>query len=490
MQIDFFTGFYKKENSTKRPASPATTHTYTGYLREPCSILHPSISIKENLTGGNPPLVAMYAYIPRFFRYYFVKDWVYEQGVWTVNLTVDVLASWRTAIGESTEYVLRTDSTTNSNGLITDMIYPSTDDIIAQTQEYQGPFTPPLISSGVYVVGIISGDNSNSVGAITYYLMTSAQFGSLKEKLFSVDNLQAMGIVDQQGQLLIQDMSEEVFKTMYNPYQYIASCMWFSITPSDIPTNLKESVSTIKMGWWDYTLSAYKLKGAVVELQETNIAIPAHPQASTRGDYLNFAPYSRRTLYGRYGTVPLDTAFYNNSSDTITIVYAVDLITGQCRANFYKVHSNTLTFTASKTFLLGTPIQLAQIGVDYLGTATTALSAGANAVQQAVSLNVGGAISTVANGIYNTLQAQMPQLETNGSNGSFLCSHTVTKMESIFYKIVDEDIVHKGRPLCELRRIDTLSGFILCAEGDLDLNCYDDERKAISKYLTTGFFWE
>ena len=107
-----------------------------------------------------------------------------------------------------------------------------------------------------------------------------------------------------------------------------------------------------------------------------------------------------------------------------------------------------------------------------------------------MSLNVGGAISTVANGIYNTLQAQMPQLETNGSNGSFLCSHTVTKMESIFYKIVDEDIVHKGRPLCELRRIDTLSGFILCAEGDLDLNCYDDERKAISKYLTTGFFWE
>ena len=136
------------------------------------------------------------------------------------------------------------------------------------------------------------------------------------------------------------------------------------------------------------------------------------------------------------------------------------------------------------------PIQIAQVGTDYLGTYATAISTGATAGQQAMTLNVGGAISTLATGIYNTIQAQMPQLETDGSNGSFLSANINTKMVTIFYKIVDEDIEHRGRPLCELRRIDTLSGFILCAEGDLDLDVYDEERKQIKSFLTSGFFWE
>ena len=103
---------------------------------------------------------------------------------------------------------------------------------------------------------------------------------------------------------------------------------------------------------------------------------------------------------------------------------------------------------------------------------------------------VGGAIAGGASGIYNTIQSAMPQVETSGSNGSFLGPGTLTQLVEQYYKIVDEDIGHKGRPLCEIRQINTLSGFIMCAEGDLDINCFDNERKMISEYLTTGFFWE
>jgi phosphate/sulfate permease len=102
----------------------------------------------------------------------------------------------------------------------------------------------------------------------------------------------------------------------------------------------------------------------------------------------------------------------------------------------------------------------------------------------------GGQIAGGASGIYNTLQTAMPQVETGGSNGSFLAPVNNTHMVEQFYKIVDEDIAHRGRPLCELRQLNTLSGFILCAEGEIDISCYDNERKEISRYLTEGFFWE
>ena len=65
-----------------------------------------------------------------------------------------------------------------------------------------------------------------------------------------------------------------------------------------------------------------------------------------------------------------------------------------------------------------------------------------------------------------------------------------TILIAIHYVIVDEDITHKGRPLCEVRTLGSLSGFILCAEGDIDIACFDNERKLIRQYLTTGFFWE
>ena len=147
-------------------------------------------------------------------------------------------------------------------------------------------------------------------------------------------------------------------------------------------------------------------------------------------------------------------------------------------------------------FLLGVPIQIAQVGTDYLGTAVSAINTIPQIMGGAISGiasgkgAIMGAISGGANGVYNTIQSAMPQVETSGSNGSFLTAGYQTHVVTQFFKIVDEDIAHRGRPLCELRQLNTLSGFILCAEGEIDISCYDDERKEITRYLTTGFFWE
>ena len=493
MIIQFFSDFVKKENSTKRPTGTVSL-SLTGVLKEPCSTMRPTVKI-ERLANDANPCIYTYAIIPSFRRLYFVDDWVWANGLWEVTMHEDVLGTWKDAIGSQTEYILRTDSTTDFNGDITDTTYPATTTVIAETVVMNNVFTDDL-SVGIYIVGIISGGQSQAVGAISYYAMSSAEFGALKNTLFSDDNLEIMRIIDSQG-IDLTSISQDVLKTMYNPYQYIASCMWFPFTKSAIPNSTH--VSGIKMGWWNYpNLSGDLLYAQTLELGFERHLIDAHPQAS-RGEYLNYAPYTRRSLVGRFGCVPIDTTFFK-VGDMIAVSYLIDLITGQCCARInrdrliYDTHYYDLI--TQRDFLLGVPIQLAQVGTDYLGTAVNAINTVPNAIGGAINGlvtgrgAVAGAIAGATNGIYNTLQSAMPQMETSGQNGSFLAPTNQTHAVDQFYQIVDEDITHRGRPLCELRQINTLSGFILCAEGDLDLNCLNSERDAIRDYLTTGFFWE
>lgn len=508
MQIDFFSGFYKKENSTKRPDSNTTKVTVTGHLKEPCSILHPVISLQSPINSSQPNDFFRYAYVPLFSRYYWVDDWVWDNGLWEVHLDVDVLATYKTIIGETTEYILRTDSTTNDefNGAISDTTYPALTDVqIAQTN-----FTNPFVtqeSQGTYVVGIIGSDNTNSIGAVSYYALTPSQFGDLKATLFGVDGLEAMGLIDTSTQpytWTATDIGEQIFKTMYNPFQYIVSCSWYPVSPSDISGTAE---TTLKIGWWIYTVSGKRMSTTVGSFNDSVEILPSHPQY-TRGRYLNHAPYTQRTLYGKFGSVPIDTSYFDLDNPISTApykylvnIYTVDYITGQCLFQIFasRYADGTGRQLIHKTeFLIGVPIQLAQIGTDYIGAVSTAIKEGGNIASSAITGYIGGgAVGAIAGGIagagtgiYNILNSMMPQLETSGVNGSFIANGISTSLISKFYVIVEEDITHRGRPLCTNRRIDTLSGFIMCAEGDVDLNAYDSERREVKRFLTEGFFWE
>ena len=491
MTITLYSGFDKKVNSTKQPTGGTA---FTGYLREPCSAYAPVFKI-ERLSSDASPSPYTFAYIPAFSRYYFVEDWVWADGLWEAHLKVDVLASFKTEIGNTSEYILRTDSTTDFNEYITDTTYPATTDVETHTYNLQNVFNVDL-HTGCYIVGIISSYNvTNPVGAISYYAMTAIQFGALKNFLFTNSNLEVMEIIDQSGQDLLANLPKELIKVLYNPYQYIASCMWFPFGISAITS--KSAVSTINIGWWEYQLSGYSIYAQSLEIGNETFTFDHHPQASTRGSYLDYAPYSVRYLIGRFGTIALDS-FKFKYGDNGKISYLIDLINGHCIAKVSVASGNLEKVIAQRPFLLGVPVQIAQVGTDFLGITMTANNAIGNTFNSVMNgLTSGGVAGAIVNGVQqtingigNTLQSAMPIVETSGSNGSFLSPVNDTKYVVTYYPIVDEDIAHRGRPLCEIRQINTLSGFVLCAEGDLDISCYDNERKEITRYLTEGFFWE
>lgn len=519
MQIDFYVNFEKKKNSTKRPdtsaGSSTTVYTADGNLKEPCSIMNPVISMQNNpLASTNHQMyISSYVYIPLFSRYYFVEDWVWNDGLWELHLELDVLATWKTHLGECSMYVLRADTRNVSsslnlwNGGITDTTYPATTDFYIDRTQMSSPFETS-IASGVYVVGIIGSENTDAVGAITYYAMTSSQFGALKNTLFGIDGLVVMGLMQPDGsggyEWTATDMTEQIFKTMYNPFQYIVSCNWFPVSPSSISGTV---VSSLKVGWWVYSVGAKRITTLTGSFYDGVIEVPAHGQAGTRGRYLNFAPYTKRTLYGKFGSIPIDTTYFD-LDENITFgykylvgKYTVDYVTGQCLYQLYTARytdHTDLQLIHKTEFLLGVPIQLAQVGMDYLGTASTALNSITGTIGSTltgstvlgVAGGIAGAIGGVSSGIYDTIQSAMPQLETTGSNGSFINNSISSELISIFYNIVYEDIEHKGRTVCLPVTLKFLNGYVQCADGDIDIDCMDDERNKIASYLTSGFFWE
>ena len=64
------------------------------------------------------------------------------------------------------------------------------------------------------------------------------------------------------------------------------------------------------------------------------------------------------------------------------------------------------------------------------------------------------------------------------------------RLSAVFYKTTNEDNDHYGKPLCEEVVINTLSGFVLCRDGDISLNATQEEREKVSDYLVSGFFYE
>lgn len=492
MEIDFYVNFTKRKNSTKRPVEGGivTKYTISGYLKEPSSVMNPVINL-QNIPVQNAPCVMTYAYIPTFYRYYFVKDWVWNDGLWTVFLEVDVLATYRTHIGETTAYIERCAATYNT--YVMDKLYPATLEPNVIDYFINAGWNNVTPSHGCYVVGIISGSSSTITGsAVTYYAMTISQLANLVDYLLSDQYINDAGFTT----INTEGVSHNVAKSLLNPLQYIASCMWIPKTASSIG---ESSPRAIKVGYYSIGTSiaqGYWMSDTVTHFS-CDVAFPTHPDSATRGKYLNYFPYTKLSCFmPPFGQFPIDAQYFEDG-DKIEFEVYLDMITGKANLRVRKKDTNGNTQNVYETSgMMGVPIQLAQVANDLIKSTVSTISAISNAVGavgQAYTGNYIGATHSglmVLQSIGNAIEAQFPHVVSEGANGSFSAYRQSSWLTALFHRPVDEDNVEQGRPLCELRRIDTLSGYIKCGEVTVDYYAFSDELDQIHSTLLSGFFWE
>lgn len=462
--------FTKRINSTKQPAS-ADGHSFSCQLKDETSFINPILKFSpDHLTSGVfSPDVYNYAFILYWNRFYYITDWKYINGSWEAYLTVDVLASFRSEIGATSAYIIRSNSA--SNGNIIDSFYPAKTDVTIQKTNVACAWYNVAPSGGSYILGVINYENGNKIGALNYYALTTSQLSSILNYLFT-DNIYNASSISEIGSGL--------YKSLFNPFQYIVSCLWFPFST----VAFGSSQTDVKVGYWSTGVQGI-IVSSLAEKTFVTATIPDHPQLS-RGAYLNRAPYTKHTLYiPPFGCIPIDTNFISIGKYLYSAVL-VDHITGQATIRVALSPSssnlNEYNIMCERTGMIGVPIQLAQVLTDYVNT----LSSATDVISSALSFNLGG----VFKGLLSSVESQMPKVSTSGANGSFIETLQYPQLISEFLNIVNENQTEFGRPLCDTRTISTLSGYIQCGEADHAFSGTRAENEEINRNLQSGFFYE
>lgn len=456
--VTFYT-FDKKINSTKRPNK---TYQYVELycrLNDGSGLINPVFKVDFSQYDNINAWDYNYCYVQEFDRYYFVKDWRYNLGLWICETSVDVLASYKGSIGAMSTYVLR--SASNFDRYLPDNLYPvKSGATYATKQNNNNPFAASF-SGGYFVAGIINND-SGGYGAVNYYVFTASEFRSFSNYLLS--NVSIYGVTDISSQLL---------KCLYNPFQYVVSCMWLPIEPPK-----GANVSSVPIGWWTVPTSAARLSGFVRVSGTCTCEIPRNPEGRYK-QFMYGEPYTEYYLdFPPFGSFSISADNLINAT-VLDFAWNVDCITGLGRLQMGANSAQPFNIVHAQ---IGVPIQLAQMSPPVFDQLQQAIPD--TGIEWADTI-----INTLGN-VGNALVATKMPMQTTGTTGGFMGGYYPIKLTGIFHGVAEENLVEFGAPFCQTIQLRNLRGYILCAHGEFDGTATREETEQINSFLTSGFFYE
>lgn len=446
--------FNKKANSTALPGAGVSSVDLSCLVRSPSSVINPVIELQTN------PLAYNYAYIAAFSRYYFISDVVYNEGLWIVSLTVDVLGSYKDEIGIQSMYVLR--SASSFDGSIADTTYPLTaayTDAIITGSPGEDDFTG--FSSGYYVIGVQGQGNASSNGVI-YYSLDASEFVTLLNGFYANSGSTAFW----------GNLAKGVIDSLNNISDFIVSCRWY---PAELTTGTSQ---TLYIGSYNTTLSVPVVTDGLHYTDTFTLA--NHPQSAVRGAYMNAAPFTRYIMVDRKtGFVELDSTLLA-SATTLNRYTDIDHTTGQALIS-YSLDSNTAS-------IYQTYCQFG-VDIDLAGSSTNVMGAIGSLAGATVDFFLGDYIGA-ASGIGNMAANMLPTHTGQTSAGGYVSMRENAYLHEIFMTAADDDNTNRGRPLCQYVQLNSLSGYVLVDRPHVEISGTAEEAMQINSMLAAGAYYE
>ena len=463
--------YSKKDNSTAHPSASDGTR-YRCSVKTGSSIISPVIEISvEELPGYN------YAYIGNFKRWYFVTNITYDRGVWVLSLACDVLASYKDEIGTLSEYVTR--SSYSSDGSLIDRMYPAKATYTSGNTILNSSETVSW-TTGTFAVNVV---NAQSTSGYITYLFTASDFSTFLGRLSTELTDSSVSVWD--------SVTESIKITSYDPMRYIGTVLWI---PEAMPAGI--SKTTLKLGNYEVTGISCKQPSFPTIGKSYVIDIPKHPQAASRGSYCNLAPYSEYTLeLGPFGNIKLDTTgLYGKTK--LTIVIDADFITGNARATVTAGTTlipdmTTDVMIANTVCQYGVPVRINSMNSVTSGSLFSMVG-GVAGIAAGIALGDAGAAVAGFNSAVSGIETMAKgSFDSVGNTGS-IADHMMKKiLYTRFWTVSNEDNANNGRPLCQVKTISTIPGFIQVQKGIFASNqATRPEMDAVNAYMEGGFYFE
>ena len=469
----------KKVNSTE---IPTMTASYNCVLKEGCSIISPVIIIDRKIVGHSYNT----AYIADFGRYYWIRDIVYENARQFFYLECDVLATYKSTIGSSTQYVTR--SASKYNGYIVDNMYPVTNEISKTRNQMD---TLDIVSKGaMFVVTVIGNDAINSTaGGLRYY-----GFANLSDFSNFIKAILGKNYADEVVGQVWNNLNENL-KLLIDPLQYIASVKVYPYTLTGT------SSQNIPIGYVNVTATCKEFSPTsewLIKISSGTITVQHHPQIA-RGEYLDGPQFTDCKVYTPLGIFDVDPTAMSQAVSAVTYELDADITTGTGRFRLRARDSGALVVPIICNTLvdaigsIGVDLPVSQIisgGVDYLGGLSGMLGSMGSALTGnyigAVSGFVGSGLGMIGQGVANSI----PKAHTTGQKGSNINLTRNLAIEYVWRLVVDDDNTNHGRPLCEDVQISTLSGYLMVESPHVSISGTREEADQVNAYLQNGIFYE
>ena len=462
MTLTYWSNYSKKKNSTAQPTSGTDV---TMVLKDDCSIINPVIR------SATMPASANYCYISEWGRYYFVTNCVYiSNTVKEFTLEVDVLASYKSAIGSTTAPIMF-----SSSGYDIEKIDSRLPVKYTKTMTYKADDTPFFSLTGTYILTIVS--TSGHTGVTAQVALNEANMNTLCNAICTTSTLQ-----------------DDIKKFASDAFSSILNCIWIPCDLSDIPGT---SITSINIGATSVNVSGKLLSGAPVRGTLTaTINIPW-----TYNDFRRMPPYTTAQAWiPGYGIIELNTADFADQT-SLRFKYMIDCGTGDVICSVCLTGSDDVLQTVSYNFAV--KVAISNISMDINGIVGGIGSFGASAAGTMlgiatgnVAAGVSGALSMVSSGSNLVLSANRRIVESKGAIGGraaiAFSTATIVYVETVDCEDPDDVnyIAKKGRPVGIVATISSYSGFIQCDNASVSCSGTAIEKDRVNSYLNSGFFYE
>ena len=468
MNVDFWT-FAKKSNSTARPsASPAYTFSCT--LKDASGVLRPVLEIYQSAAFN--PSGLNYARIATYSRYYYVTDWQWILGRWECTLQVDTLASYKTEIGNASKYVLR--SAYEYDADIIDTFYPTLEKVNVSWATHNFPWYNNF-TNGRFILGVINGKGTALAGTTDYYILSPAELKDFMTYLFP------SSVINDWSSL--NSITEQVYKSIYDPLQFIVSCKYFPFTMGGVETDeaiaFGNFVSTKyaeplgKPNTWpvfqyDYTIASNWLSRDAKDRSEP---------------YVNLCYF-----LNPFGVIDISAADFT-LTDTVRVRITPDLISGEAVLQIYALINNNEVLVAQQTAMIGFDVNLTAVNRDLASAVSAVIGGAANAdLYDTLPTMLPSAIVGAGNALSNLIKPSISASSRGTPSIANIDGHSRLYVRRHLF--VDEKNAEFGKPLYKNRTISNLPGYIKCGDGDISIDGFPEEVSEIENYLTGGFYYE
>lgn len=475
--------YAKKENSTARPALE-TGRLLKCTLKDTCSLNRPDFLIDFDDMNAWPDF--SYIYVPVWGKYFFVRDWVNEKPLWRASCEIDVLASYRSEILASTQYVSY--SSVQGNAWLADTRIPVLKSTTVGSSSVALPF---FLQGGWYILSCI-GKTGSCLYALSLAnlkaLINSIAGGTDDFEQAAINRVdtyfggQAPATAEEALYALAQVTTQNdiLGKAYGNAPSCLRSCLF---VPFVVQSQGGETIylGNFNTGVTGVIVSAAPVTGSV------SVSIPWHFSDWRRG-------YCEQVyLYlPLVGMVAVSSDNLTHTS-TITVNYSYTCTDGTVA--YQIVAGGEIIGSYGGSCAINYPLGVNQQAS--AGQVTQAITQGmTQAVSAGIVGNIPGAIAGVAATAYNAMDVALTSHPScvggiGGGAGSGL-SHSVTCYTVAHNTIIEPSAMRDtmGVPTMMPLQLSQCSGYCQCANAHVAANASLEELSAITVHLNSGFYIE